>query len=130
MAEVVNGRGQYRRGVRFEHETLADLEANGYFAVRTPGSKGVADIVAVKVGQVLFVQCKISGSLPPAPWNGLYDTAMTFGAVPVLAERPGAHVVRYWRLDTRKDAGRRVQPRSPFVVDEPGQAPARRTMEG
>ena len=119
----VNGRGQYRRGARFEHTTLTDLRANGYYAQRTPGSKGVADILAVKPGQVLLVQCKTSGTLPPAPWNALYDVAADCGALPVMAEKGAPGKVRYWRLERRKSGERgQRQPMVAFVVDEPGAA--------
>lgn len=122
MAEPVNGRRQYRSGTRFENIIVADLRANGYYAQRTPGSKGCADVVAVKPGQVLLVQCKTDGKLPPAPWNTLYDVAMDCGAVPVLAERPGRGQARYWRLGRRKGPRERPQPYTLFVIDEPGEA--------
>ena len=118
MAEPVNGRTQYRRGVRFEHTTLYDLRSNGYYAQRTPGSRGVADVMAVKPGQVLLVQCKISGSLAPEPWNALYDAAVGCGAVPVMAEKDAPGSLRYWRLERRKDGRGGRQPMTLFLLDE------------
>lgn len=118
MAGPVNGRSQYRRGVRFEHTTLYDLRANGYYAQRTPGSRGVADVIAVKHGQVLLVQCKISGSLAPEPWNALYDAARACGAVPVMAEKDAPGSLRYWRLERRKDGHGGRQPMTLFLPDE------------
>lgn len=118
MTEPVNGRRQYRSGTRFENIIVADLRASGYFAVRAPGSKGCADLVAVKPGQVLLVQCKTDGKLPPAPWNALYDAAAGCGAVPVLAARPKPGAVEYWRLERRKDGERGRQPKTLFIVDE------------
>ena len=118
MADPVNGRGQYQRGTRFEHQALYYFRANGYYAQRTPGSRSPVDVVAVKQGQTLFIQCKTDGSLPPAPWNELYDLARRYGAIPVLAGRPAPAVVRYWRLEARKQPGRHSQPRAPFAIDE------------
>ena len=118
MAEPVNGRSQYRRGVRFEHTTLYDLRSNGYYAQRTPGSRGVADVMAVKRGQVLLVQCKISGNLDPAPWNDLYDAAWLCGAIPVMAEKDAPGSLRYWRLERRKDGLGGRQPKVLFLIDE------------
>ena len=117
MSDPVNGRRQYRSGKRFEDRTGLHLTENGYFTVRAGGSRGVADLVAVKPGQVLLVQCKTDGKLPPGPWNALYDAAAACGAVPVLAERPGRRRLAYWRLTARKDA-RGPQPREVFLVDE------------
>lgn len=118
MAEPVNGRSQYRRGVRFEHTTLYDLRSNGYYAQRTPGSRGVADVIAVRRGQVLLVQCKISGSLAPEPWNDLYDAALDCGAVPVMAEKDAPGSLRYWRLERRKDGHGGRQPKVLFLLGE------------
>lgn len=118
MTAPVNGRRQYRSGTAFERTVRADLEANGYRTVRAAGSHGIADLVALKPGQVLLVQCKTDGSLPPKPWNELYGLALECGAVPVLAERPARGQLRYWRLQRRKHPRERPQPREPFVIDE------------
>jgi Holliday junction resolvase len=121
VAEPANGRRQYRSGKRFEDRAGLDLLANGYFVVRAGGSRGVADLVAVKPGQVLLVQCKTDGKLPPEPWNALFDAAAGCGAVPVLAARPKPGTVEYWRLERRKDGGRGRQPKTLFVIDEAGE---------
>lgn len=122
MAEPVNGKRQYASGKRFEDKTGLDLILNGYFAVRAGGSRGVADLVAVKPGQVLLIQCKTDGSLPPKPWNALYDAAMGCGAIPLLAARPKPGVVEYWRLERRKDGSGGRQPKALFLLDEVAEA--------
>lgn len=121
MPEPVNGRRQYRSGARFERQVQTHLHLNGYYAVRTPGSKGAADVVAIKAGQVLLVQAKTDGRCDPEPWNALYDLAEALGAVPLLAARPRPGAVEYWRLLRRKDGGGR-QPKTLFTVDEAGEA--------
>jgi hypothetical protein len=122
VADPVNGRGQYRRGKRFEDRTGLHLLENGYFVVRAGGSRGPADLVAVKHGQVLLVQCKTSGSLAPAPWNALYDAAAGCGAIPVMAEKDAPGSLRYWRLERRKDGLGGRQPMVLFVIDEAAEA--------
>ncbi|MGH9247923.1 MAG: hypothetical protein ACRD0W_00160 [Acidimicrobiales bacterium] len=47
-----------RAGKRFEWRVRDDLTGNGYKVVVSAGSLTVCDMVAVKPGQVLFVQCK------------------------------------------------------------------------
>lgn len=121
MPKSANGAAQYRSGTRFENIVAADLRENGYYAVRAPGSKGAADVVAIKAGQVLLVQAKTDGRCDPEPWNALYDLAETLGAVPLLAARPKPGTVEYWRLERRKYGGGR-QPKTLFTVDEAGEA--------
>lgn len=56
----------YTAGRSLEYRVIADLERDGYVCVRAAGSKGAADIVALKPGQVLLVQAKRSGgTIPP-----------------------------------------------------------------
>lgn len=55
----------YSDGVRVEHAVIDDLKANGYDTVRAASSKGLADVVAIKPGQVLMVNVK--RTTPPGP---------------------------------------------------------------
>lgn len=53
----------YRKGYRYEQKARKQLEAAGYNVIRSAGSKGPADLVAVKVTmegyvQILYVQVK------------------------------------------------------------------------
>ncbi len=48
----------YRRGYIAELRAKEELERAGYLVLRTAGSKGPCDLVAVKEGEVLFVQVK------------------------------------------------------------------------
>ena len=59
--EVTNA----QRGTAFENRTRKYLEENGYWVIRSARSLGEADLVAVKPGQMLLVQCKISGRGEP-----------------------------------------------------------------
>jgi hypothetical protein len=55
----------YAAGVRVERAVIADLQANGYFTVRGASSKGLADVVAIKEGQLCLVNVK--KTTPPGP---------------------------------------------------------------
>ena len=51
----------YLSGRRFEYKVKKLYEQAGYTVLRTSGSHGFADLVAVKNGarkQILFIQCK------------------------------------------------------------------------
>jgi Holliday junction resolvase-like predicted endonuclease len=67
---------QYARGAAFERRVQAELEAEGYATIRSAGSHSPVDIIAVKHGQVLWVQVKRrSGTIPPADRVALLDLA-------------------------------------------------------
>lgn len=107
----------YEKGRALEHRVRAHLREEGFEVLRTAGSKSKVDLVALKQGQILFVQCKRSGALPPAEWNALWDLALMVGAIPVLAEQ----LVRgrkYWRLTGRKDVPGKRQPYTELTLDE------------
>jgi hypothetical protein len=77
---------QYTRGMYAQRKVRDDLIVNGYRVVTAAGSKGVADLVAFKPGQVLLVQVKnTAGPLPPKERAELVDLAwfMNWRAEPV-----------------------------------------------
>jgi Holliday junction resolvase len=104
----------YQLGRALEYRVRDQLQADGYFVIRAAASKGPADLVAIKPPQILLVQCKRSGTLPPAEWNQLYDIADSLGAIAVMAVK-GLRGTQLLRLTGRKDGtcGRR-QPMEPF----------------
>lgn len=48
----------YRKGRRKEYELKDMLEENGWVVLRTAGSHGFADLVAIRAGKVRFIQVK------------------------------------------------------------------------
>lgn len=50
----------YQRGTRFERTLLTLLEKDGYSTLRTAGSHGFADIVALNSNHVRMIQCKVT----------------------------------------------------------------------
>ncbi len=88
-----NGR-HYANGRAFEYATRDRLAGDGYDVLRSAGSKGAhkVDVLAVKPGQVLFVQCKRSGKLPPAERVALLRLASHLPGIglPLLAYKPSA----------------------------------------
>ena len=55
----------YEQGRRVEWAVIDDLKANGYVCTRAASSKGAADVIAIKPGQVLLVSVK--RTTPPGP---------------------------------------------------------------
>lgn len=75
----------YRKGRAFEYRVKKLFEGKGYFVVRSAGSNGSVDLVAVRKGCVLFVQCKRSGYLAPLERKSLTGAASFYGACACLA---------------------------------------------
>jgi Holliday junction resolvase len=82
---------QYRKGADHERAEKQRLEADGWYVIRSAGSKGPVDLVAYKPGQpALFIQCTISKK-SAATERALIDLAEDFAGSgppsPVIAER-------------------------------------------
>jgi Holliday junction resolvase len=82
---------RYEGGRAFEYETRRHLEANGYWCARAAGSKGKADLIAIKDGEVLIVQCKRDGRCSAAERLEVHRIAALLRGVgiPLIAARPG-----------------------------------------
>jgi Holliday junction resolvase len=89
----------YADGRRFEYKTRTHLRGEGYEVTRAASSKTKLDLVAMKPGELLFVQCKRDGDCGPAEWDRLVELAEWVGAVPILAVNgPAGRGIVYWRL--------------------------------
>ena len=91
----------YAAGRRVEYAVRDDLEANGYAVVRAASSKGPADLVAFKAGQVLLVNVKRARVPAPAERLALLKVAAMLPgvAVPILARKPPRQALTYHRMN-------------------------------
>jgi holliday junction resolvase Hjr len=114
----------YERGRSFEWKVAKDLTDNGYLVIRAAGSKGAADLVAFKPGEVLFIQCKTGGAgeCAPSEWNEFHRLATSVGSVPILAYRPGRQGIAYWLVTGPKVEVRRMPPAVAWTPDQIGSA--------
>jgi Holliday junction resolvase len=106
---------KYRIGREFEYRVRDIFKKAGYFVLRSPGSKSPTDLVCIKTGAVVFVQCKRSGVIVSQEWNKLFELSTSVGAVPVLAEMPGMRGTILWEMTGAKDGIKRAQPRKVFT---------------
>lgn len=83
----------YQRGRYWEYRVRDYFRNKGYFVWRSPASKGPADLIAIKKGEIILVQCKISGSLSAKERNELETLAKSVGAKALLAQRNGRKIV-------------------------------------
>lgn len=79
------GGRNYRRGRAFEYRVKHHLEKHGCFVVRSASSHGPADLVALKEGKALLVQCKMRGNLSKVEKEELIHAASLAGADCCLA---------------------------------------------
>ena len=87
----------YRAGTRVEHLVRDDLTANGYEVVRAAQSRGTADLIAIKDGQVLLVNCKRRSTPTPAERAALLELAACLPGVglPIVATKPTRRPIEY-----------------------------------
>ena len=86
----------YRNGRANEYRIRDDLERYSYECVRAAGSKGKADLIAMRPGEVLLVQVKASNpQLSPAERVDLLAMASRSGAAPLVAYKPSRRPVVY-----------------------------------
>jgi len=101
----------YRRGADLERAAKHYLEDNGYYVIKSAGSKGIADLVAIKPGETLYVQCKLDGYLTPAERVSFRQAALTSGAAPIVArwvkEGRAARTLGFRELTSMGPAGNR-----------------------
>ena len=84
----------YRNGRAFEYRVIKYLEENGYWTIRSAGSKGEADVIAFKFGETLFVQVKGNDTpLSPGEWNALISLTRRLGGTPIHAFRSKRKIV-------------------------------------
>lgn|GEM_PF-1611157 len=90
-------RNTNRQGANFELKVMHDLEEHGYTCLRSSGSRGAVDVVAVArrgwdpvdeydSSNLLFIQCKITNPvIPPYERNAVQDLATRAAAIPLVA---------------------------------------------
>lgn len=101
----------YRSGSDFEREVRTHLTTEGYWVMKSAGSKTKADLIAIKPGQVLIVQCKRNGTCSPAERVEVLRIASLLPgvAVPLVASRP--------RITFRQLTGPGPKQHKPWVAD-------------
>ena len=55
----------YKRGYRLELRAAKELRAHGYYVIRSSGSHGPADIIALNPSRIIIIQIGTAGSKGP-----------------------------------------------------------------
>ena len=102
---------RYIKGRNFEYRVKEHYEKEGYFVVRSAGSKGIADLVAIyknnppKQHLPLIIQCKNMSykRVPKKEIKRFLDFASKYWCVPVVATKRGRKLVLFEGEDTLRD---------------------------
>ena len=84
--------GRYSKGAKFENDVIKFLEKKGMYCIRSAGSKGIVDVIAMKrycnETFVYLIQCKYgSASMSKKDQKKLIDLATELGFIPVYIFR-------------------------------------------
>lgn len=83
-----------RQGANFELQIMAYLRERGYDVLRSSGSRGAVDVVAVGDFHVLMIQAKITNPvISPAERSAVRAIARRADAVPLVAHRDNGSVL-------------------------------------
>jgi len=80
----------YVKGRAFEHYVKRKLEAKEWIVICSRGSRGVFDLLAVKHGEVILIQCMWRKTIKKK--EELLVKALRAGGIPVLATRINGRV--------------------------------------
>lgn len=87
------------RGDYFERQTRTALTDDGWIVIRSAGSLGAADLVAMRAGRApLLISCKVSGRIGRAERKRLLDTCVRADALPIVAMRKRRGHVLFCRV--------------------------------
>ena len=81
---------RYVKGANFERQVKKDLEAAGYFVVRSAGSKGKIDLVAMRTNDVRLIQCKTNGVISKTDRRHLREMSRELGIKTYIYEKAGS----------------------------------------
>jgi Holliday junction resolvase len=92
----------YQSGRRFEYRIKNYLVDKGYFVIRSAGSHGIADLVAINhSGKVFLLQCKAGGGhINKQEVIKLTRIAQEYICIPILAKIDKEHKIRMINLNT------------------------------
>ncbi len=85
----------YQRGYAFELRVMKKLEEYGYFCVASRGSHGPADIVAIKNGSALLIQCKRNGVISKEDWEELWLLSLNLNCSAYVYFTPKRGVIEF-----------------------------------
>ncbi len=84
---------QYGKGARFEIVVRDILLEDDWVAVRSAGSHGIIDVLAIKQDVKWFIQCRTRGNLSGKERNELVALAKKHNATAILAYKKNGNII-------------------------------------
>jgi len=107
----------YTNGMYYEHKCVVALKDCGWYVIQSRGSKGCADITAIRHNVVLLVQVKSGvANISSREWNELFDLATMIGAVPVYVKALAYKPIEWRRMTDRRVEGSRHWPAETITI--------------
>lgn len=97
----------YKRGRTFEYRVMAHFEELGYYVMRSAGSHGAADIVALRNPHKILIQCKIGRWADVKEWNLFLDVCERAGAAPFFAMNDKRKLRIFYLVDKKDGTGKK-----------------------
>lgn len=92
---------KYSKGAKFENDVIRHLEKKGMYCIRSAGSKGIVDVIAIRRYRettiVHMIQCKYgNATMSKNDKKELIELANKFGFLPLYAhKRKNARHLKY-----------------------------------
>lgn len=83
----------YVKGAKFERRVRDHFVRRGFYVIRSAGSKGLFDLIAIRADIVVGIQAKLDGYLAPNLRNAMIEIGRTHNILPVFAYRVGNKLV-------------------------------------
>jgi len=77
----------YKKGYRFEREIFNLFSSAGFYVIRSAGSHGTFDLIAIKDGVVFGIQCKYNNHLNKREEMATKVAFKQYGIIPLYAFR-------------------------------------------
>jgi Holliday junction resolvase len=90
---------QYRRGSRFELQVKKMFEARGYYVMKSAGSRGIADLIALdkvsaqECGPHILIQCKLDGVMSEKEKSELVQLAILTHTTAMLVYKADGEII-------------------------------------
>ena len=89
----------YLSGRRFEYRVANWLRQQGWWVMRSAQSRGLADLAAFRMGEIMLLSLKVDGYLPPKEKTQLIALADENGVLAYLVLKDDKRQIKLERLN-------------------------------